>query len=82
MQVGKPIQIVSFKWMEDSSEAEILFEHVSLCMDLWQGSSVLRAVLSSRTFLEYNLSLVYCNIIFYIYLKLSLIDREEKNPSI
>lgn len=26
-QVGKTIQIISFKWMEDMSEAEILFEH-------------------------------------------------------
>lgn len=82
MQVGKPIQIVSFKWMEDSSEAEILFEHFSLCMDLWQGSSVLGAVSSSKTFLEYNLSLVSCNSIFYIYLNLSLFDRGERNTSI
>lgn len=82
MQEGKPVQIVSFKWMEDSSAAEILFEYFSLCMDLWQNSSVLGAVLSSRTFLEYNLSLVSCNSIFYIYLKLSLFDREEENPPV
>lgn len=43
MQVGKPIQIVSFEWVEDSSEAEILFELFGLYMDLWQGSSVLGA---------------------------------------
>lgn len=43
MQVGKPIQIVSFEWVEDSSEAEILFELFRLYMDLWQGSSVLGA---------------------------------------
>lgn len=34
MQVGKITQNISFKEMEDMSQAEILL-HFSLCMDLW-----------------------------------------------
>jgi len=35
MKARKAMQIISLKWMENISEAEIVFEKFSLCMDLW-----------------------------------------------